>query len=223
MKTYKGMVKTLIPTWSTFQRRMAVVFVEAERDVVTRPQMSGSTLSPVMFDSLDLWPGSWPKLFDWSLPEITFLILFLFYREDRGPVYSISCLRGSICFRRRCQQQKATFESTQRHRLSLCISGTTAVIGRTKYDPLIPLELHFCRVWQVFKGNQNNPSWLRSTHESLKMAMSKSFRIYHKLESPYGVLMECRNREETIMFESGAVAVLCKYLYRKWYGSQIQI
>jgi len=43
-----------------------------------------------------------------------------------------------------------------------------------------------------------------------EMAMSKSFRVYHKLDPPYSVLLECRNKEETLMFESGAVAVLCK-------------
>lgn len=45
------------------------------------------------------------------------------------------------------------------------------------------------------------------------MAMRKDFRIYHKLEPPFSVLMECRNREETLMFESDAVAVLCKYFF----------
>ncbi|XP_013387463.1 synaptojanin-1 isoform X2 [Lingula anatina] len=40
------------------------------------------------------------------------------------------------------------------------------------------------------------------------MAMSKSFRVYHKLEPPYSVLLECRNKEDTLMFESNAVAVL---------------
>jgi len=43
------------------------------------------------------------------------------------------------------------------------------------------------------------------------MAMSKSFRVYHKLDPPYSVILECRTKEETLMFESGAVAVLCKY------------
>lgn len=43
--------------------------------------------------------------------------------------------------------------------------------------------------------------------------MRKDFRIYHKLEPPFSVLMECRNREETLMFESDAVAVLCKYFF----------
>jgi len=42
------------------------------------------------------------------------------------------------------------------------------------------------------------------------MAMSKSFRVYHKLDPPYSVILECRTKEETLMFESGAVAVLCK-------------
>jgi len=42
------------------------------------------------------------------------------------------------------------------------------------------------------------------------MAMSKNFRVYHKLDPPYSVILECRTKEETLMFESGAVAVLCK-------------
>ena len=42
-----------------------------------------------------------------------------------------------------------------------------------------------------------------------KMSMSKNYRIFHKLEPPYSVIMESRNREDTLMFESNAVAVLC--------------
>uniref|UniRef100_A0A673HXK5 Synaptojanin-1 n=1 Tax=Sinocyclocheilus rhinocerous TaxID=307959 RepID=A0A673HXK5_9TELE len=41
------------------------------------------------------------------------------------------------------------------------------------------------------------------------MAFSKGYRIYHKLDPPpYSVIVETRNREECLMFESGAVAVL---------------
>uniref|UniRef100_A0A8C5GV78 Synaptojanin-1 n=1 Tax=Gouania willdenowi TaxID=441366 RepID=A0A8C5GV78_GOUWI len=41
------------------------------------------------------------------------------------------------------------------------------------------------------------------------MAFSKGFRIYHKLDPPpYSVIVETRTREECLMFESGAVAVL---------------
>ena len=40
--------------------------------------------------------------------------------------------------------------------------------------------------------------------------MSKSFRVFHKLDPPYSVLLECRNKEECLMFESNAVAVLCE-------------
>ncbi|XP_055082732.1 synaptojanin-1 isoform X5 [Periophthalmus magnuspinnatus] len=41
------------------------------------------------------------------------------------------------------------------------------------------------------------------------MAFSKGFRIYHKLDPPpYSVIVETRGREECLMFESGAVAVL---------------
>lgn len=48
------------------------------------------------------------------------------------------------------------------------------------------------------------------------MAFSKGYRIYHKLDPPpYSVIVETRNREECLMFETGAVAVLCKtyFLY----------
>ncbi|XP_026075564.1 synaptojanin-1-like isoform X3 [Carassius auratus] len=41
------------------------------------------------------------------------------------------------------------------------------------------------------------------------MAFSKGYRIYHKLDPPpYSVIVETRNREECLMFETGAVAVL---------------
>ncbi|XP_037322740.2 synaptojanin-1 isoform X15 [Pungitius pungitius] len=41
------------------------------------------------------------------------------------------------------------------------------------------------------------------------MAFSKGYRIYHKLDPPpYSVIVETRSREECLMFESGAVAVL---------------
>ncbi|XP_014749213.1 PREDICTED: synaptojanin-1 isoform X2 [Sturnus vulgaris] len=41
------------------------------------------------------------------------------------------------------------------------------------------------------------------------MAFSKGYRVYHKLEPlPFSVMVESRNREECLLFESGAVAVL---------------
>ncbi|XP_031427567.1 synaptojanin-1 isoform X2 [Clupea harengus] len=41
------------------------------------------------------------------------------------------------------------------------------------------------------------------------MAFSKGYRVYHKLDPPpYSVIVETRNRDECLMFESGAVAVL---------------
>ncbi|XP_052529876.1 synaptojanin-1 isoform X4 [Tympanuchus pallidicinctus] len=41
------------------------------------------------------------------------------------------------------------------------------------------------------------------------MAFSKGYRVYHKLDPlPFSVIVEARNREECLMFESGAVAVL---------------
>ena len=47
------------------------------------------------------------------------------------------------------------------------------------------------------------------------MAMGKGYRILHKLppdrETPYSVMMDSKAAEDTLMFESGAVVVLCKY------------
>ncbi|XP_030058011.1 synaptojanin-1 isoform X1 [Microcaecilia unicolor] len=41
------------------------------------------------------------------------------------------------------------------------------------------------------------------------MAFSKGYRVYHKLDPPpFSVIVEARNKEECLMFESGAVAVL---------------
>ncbi|KAM3934624.1 synaptojanin-1 [Leptodactylus fuscus] len=41
------------------------------------------------------------------------------------------------------------------------------------------------------------------------MAFSKGYRIFHKLDPPpFSVMVEARNKEECLMFESGAVAVL---------------
>lgn len=43
------------------------------------------------------------------------------------------------------------------------------------------------------------------------MAFSKGFRVYHKLDPPpFSLMVETRHKEECLMFESGAVAVLCK-------------
>eukprot|EP00057_Strongylocentrotus_purpuratus_P008958 XP_011663432.1 PREDICTED: synaptojanin-1 [Strongylocentrotus purpuratus] len=38
--------------------------------------------------------------------------------------------------------------------------------------------------------------------------MGKSFRVYHKVGPPYSVILEARNKQETLLFESDAVAVL---------------
>ncbi|CAG2054275.1 unnamed protein product [Timema podura] len=45
---------------------------------------------------------------------------------------------------------------------------------------------------------------------SLTMAMGKSFRVFEKVSppNPYSILLEQRNRDETLLFESQAVAVL---------------
>lgn len=51
----------------------------------------------------------------------------------------------------------------------------------------------------------------RAACDQSKMAFSKGYRVYHKLDPlPFSVIVETRNREECLMFESGAVAVLCK-------------
>jgi phosphatidylinositol-bisphosphatase len=43
--------------------------------------------------------------------------------------------------------------------------------------------------------------------------MGKGFRVCEKINppNPYSVLLEQRNKEETLLFESQAVAVLCAY------------
>ncbi|XP_029875271.1 synaptojanin-1 isoform X13 [Aquila chrysaetos chrysaetos] len=49
----------------------------------------------------------------------------------------------------------------------------------------------------------------RTASDKGKMAFSKGYRVYHKLDPlPFSVIVETRNREECLMFESGAVAVL---------------
>ncbi|XP_038053185.1 synaptojanin-1-like [Patiria miniata] len=42
----------------------------------------------------------------------------------------------------------------------------------------------------------------------MALTFGKSFRVYHKLEPPYSVILETRKRQETLLFESDAVAVL---------------
>ena len=41
-------------------------------------------------------------------------------------------------------------------------------------------------------------------------AINRNFRVYHKLEPPYSVMLENRGQDDTLMFESNAVTVLCK-------------
>ncbi len=49
-----------------------------------------------------------------------------------------------------------------------------------------------------------------TVNSAAKMAVTfgKSFRVFHKLEPPYSVMIDSRHREDTLMFESDAVAVL---------------
>ncbi|KAG8518532.1 Synaptojanin-1, partial [Galemys pyrenaicus] len=52
---------------------------------------------------------------------------------------------------------------------------------------------------------------VQAASEERRMAFSKGFRIYHKLDPPpFSLIVETRHKEECLMFESGAVAVLCK-------------
>lgn len=46
------------------------------------------------------------------------------------------------------------------------------------------------------------------------MAMYKSFRVLEKSKppSPHSVLLERKGKDETLLFESEAVAVLCKFV-----------
>lgn len=45
------------------------------------------------------------------------------------------------------------------------------------------------------------------------MAMYKGFRVFEKSKppSPHSVLLEYKGKENTLLFESQAVAVLCKF------------
>lgn len=51
------------------------------------------------------------------------------------------------------------------------------------------------------------------------MAMGKCFRLFEKVNppNPYSILLEQRNKEETLLFESQAVAILCMYFYLSIY------
>ncbi|XP_043364547.1 synaptojanin-1 isoform X11 [Dermochelys coriacea] len=72
-------------------------------------------------------------------------------------------------------------------------SEATAVAGRSR------------------RGRRRPWRWRRSrvASDKGKMAFSKGYRVYHKLDPPpFSVIVETRNKEECLMFESGAVAVL---------------
>ncbi|XP_032209702.1 synaptojanin-1 isoform X4 [Mustela erminea] len=58
------------------------------------------------------------------------------------------------------------------------------------------------------RGRRRSPR-KRAASEERRMAFSKGFRIYHKLDPPpFSLIVETRHKEECLMFESGAVAVL---------------
>lgn len=47
------------------------------------------------------------------------------------------------------------------------------------------------------------------------MAMSKGFRIFEKKTPNHSIILEHRNRtNEALLFESQAIAVLCKLIYK---------
>lgn len=48
--------------------------------------------------------------------------------------------------------------------------------------------------------------------DNLKMAMFKGFRVLEKSKppSPHSVLLEHKNKDDTLLFESQVVALLCK-------------
>lgn len=43
------------------------------------------------------------------------------------------------------------------------------------------------------------------------MSLSKGFRVYQKLEPRFSIILESRAKDETLIFESNAVAVLCTF------------
>ncbi|XP_045140374.1 synaptojanin-1 isoform X3 [Echinops telfairi] len=58
-------------------------------------------------------------------------------------------------------------------------------------------------------GRRRRSRRKRAASEERRMAFSKGFRIYHKLDPPpFSLMVETRHKEECLMFESGAVAVL---------------
>ncbi|KAM9635812.1 synaptojanin-1 isoform 3-T3 [Trichechus inunguis] len=58
-------------------------------------------------------------------------------------------------------------------------------------------------------GRRRRSRRKRAASEERRMAFSKGFRIYHKLDPPpFSLIVETRHKEECLMFESGAVAVL---------------
>uniref|UniRef100_A0A8C3SWZ5 Synaptojanin-1 n=1 Tax=Chelydra serpentina TaxID=8475 RepID=A0A8C3SWZ5_CHESE len=58
-------------------------------------------------------------------------------------------------------------------------------------------------------GSSRRRPWRWTAFDKGKMAFSKGYRVYHKLDPPpFSVIVETRNKEECLMFESGAVAVL---------------
>ena len=54
--------------------------------------------------------------------------------------------------------------------------------------------------------------------KKFEMAFSKNYRVFHKLDPPYSVLLEDKLKEHTLMFESNAVAILCKSLLKNISG-----
>lgn len=61
-------------------------------------------------------------------------------------------------------------------------------------------QRHLCLICRLF------------SEEDINMAMSKSFKIYHKVNppNPYSVILAHRNKNNALLFESHSVASLCK-------------
>uniref|UniRef100_A0A8C9WIY2 Synaptojanin-1 n=1 Tax=Scleropages formosus TaxID=113540 RepID=A0A8C9WIY2_SCLFO len=77
---------------------------------------------------------------------------------------------------------------------SLCIRGVTS--GKAQGSPFS-------------RRNRCVPALIRLPSLVQVSLHRKGYRIYHKLDPPlYSVIVETRNREECLLFESGAVAVL---------------
>lgn len=102
----------------------------------------------------------------------------------------MTCLRNAFvprqtkCAKRKLEDENLAFKNCSVWSDDVCMNLMTTVLSLISADRLLE-----------------------------KMAFSKGYRIYHKLDppqGPYSVIVETRNRDDCLMFESGAVATLCK-------------